>query len=77
MELFLLRIERSQLTWFRRVSRLSQERLSKQALFAKANGRRPVGRPRTRWTNCIEDLEWNRSGLYPSEMMGVMEDREV
>ena len=55
----LLRIERSQLTWFGHVSRMPQERLPKQALLAKANGRRPVGRPRTRWIDYIEDLGWN------------------
>ena len=49
-----LRIERSQLRWFAHVSRMPQERLPKQALLAKVNGRRPVGRPRTRWTNYIE-----------------------
>ena len=77
IEPLLLRIERSQLRWFGHVSRIPQKRLPKQALHAKANGRRPVGRPRTRWTDYIEDLEWNRLGLRPSEMMGVMEDREV
>ena len=56
---------------------MPQERLPKQALLAKANGRRPVGRPRTRWTDYIEDLGWNRLGLRPIEMMEVMEDREV
>ena len=56
---------------------MPQERLPKQALHAKANGRKPVGRPRTRWTDHIEDLGWNRLGLRPSEMMKVMEDREV
>ena len=70
----LLRIERSQLRWFGHVSRMPQERLPKQALLAKANVRRPVGRPRTRWTDYIEDFGWNRLGLHPSEMM---EDREV
>ena len=73
----LLRIERSQLRWFGHVSRMPQERLPKQALHVKANGRRPVGRPRTRWTDYVEDLGWNRLGLRPSEMMEVMEDREV
>ena len=29
---------------------------------------------KTRWTNCIEKLGWNRSELQPSE---VVEDREV
>ena len=56
---------------------MPQERLHKQTSIAKANGKRPVGRPKTRWTNYIEDLGWNRLGLYPSEMMDVMEDREV
>ena len=77
IEPLLLRIERSQLRWFGHVSRMPQERLPKQALLAKAYGRRPVGRPRTRWTDHIEDLGWNRLGLRPSEMMEVMEDREV
>ena len=43
----------------------------------KVNGKRPVGRPRTRWTNYIEDLGWNRLGLHSSEMMKVMEDRKM
>ena len=77
IEQLFLRIERSQLRWFGYVSRIPQKRLPKQDLLAEANGRRPVGRPRSRWTNYIEDLGWNRLGLHPSEMMGVMEDREV
>ena len=77
IEPLFLRIERSQLRWFGHVSRMPQERLPKQALLAKANGRRPVGRSRTRWTDYIEDFGWNRLGLRPSEMMEVMEDREV
>ena len=48
IEPLLLRIKRSQLRWFDHVSRMPQERLPKQALLAKANGRRPVGRARTR-----------------------------
>ena len=47
IEPLLLRIERSQLRWFGHVSKMPQERLSKEALLAKANGRRPDGRPRT------------------------------
>ena len=56
---------------------MPQEILPKQALLAKANGRRPVGRPRTRCTNYFEDLGWNRLGLHPSKMIDVMEDRKV
>ena len=56
IEPLLLGIERSQLRWFGHVSRMPQKRLLKQALLDKANGRLPVGRPRTRWTDYIEDL---------------------
>ena len=77
IEPLLLRIQRSQLRWFGHVSRMPRERLSKQALLAKANGRRPVGRPRTRWTDYVEDLGRSRLGLRPSKMMEVMEDGEV
>ena len=77
IEPLLLRIERSQLRWFGHVSKMPQERHPKQALLAKANGRRPVARSRTRWTDYIEHLGWNRLELHPSEMMEVMEDREV
>ena len=55
------------------VSRMPHKRLAKQALHDIVKGRRPVGQSRTIWTNCIEDLEWNRLRLYPSEMMDVME----
>ena len=48
IEPLLLRIKKSQLSWFGYVIRMPQKRLPKQALLAKANGR-PVGRPRTRW----------------------------
>ena len=56
IEPLLFRIERSQLRWFSHVSRMPQERLPKQALLAKANGRRPVGRLRIRRTNYMENL---------------------
>ena len=77
IEPLLHRIERFRLRWFGHVSRVPQERLPKQALLAKANGRRPVGRRRTRWIDYPKNLEGNRLGLYPSEMMDVMENREV
>ena len=36
-----------------------------------------VGQPKTRLTNQIKHLGWNRSGLQPSEMMEKMENREM
>ena len=69
---------KDQLKWFGHVNcRMPQERLPKQPLLAKANGKRSVRRLRTRWTNYIKHLGWNRLGLHPSEMMEMMEDREV
>jgi len=77
IEPLLLRIERSQLKWFSHVSKMLQKRLPKQALLAKVKGKRPVGQPRTRWQNYIEDLEWNRLGFQPSEMLEVVTDCDV
>ena len=77
VEPLLHRIERSQLRWLGHVSRMPEERLPEQALLAKANGIRPVGRPRTRWTDHNEDLGWNCVGLHPSKMMGLMEEHQV
>ena len=77
IERLLLQIKRSRLRWFGHVSQIPQERLPKQALLSKANGRRPAGRLKTRWTNYIENLGWNRLGLHPGKMMNVKEDREV
>ena len=57
IEPLLLRTEKSQLRWFGHASKMPQERLPKQALLSKPNGRRSVGRPRTKWTNYKEDLE--------------------
>ena len=42
IEQLLLRIERSQLRWFGHVRRMLLERLPKQTLLAKANGRKPI-----------------------------------
>ena len=48
IEPLLLRNERTQLRWFGHFSKIHQGRLPKQALLGKANGKGPVGRPRTR-----------------------------
>jgi len=55
---------------------MSQERLPKQVLLAKVKGKRPVGRPRTRWEDYIEDLGWNRLGFQPNELLEVVVDRD-
>ena len=44
IEPLLLQIERSQPKWFGHVSKMPEEKLPKQALLAKASGKRPFGR---------------------------------
>ena len=56
---------------------MPQELLPKQTLYAKVNGRRPVGRPRTTWLDYIEDFGCNRLGLRSSEMQFALVDRDV
>lgn len=56
---------------------MTHERLPKQALLARARGKRPVGRPRTRRSDYIQNLNWTRLGLRPSELNEVVADRDV
>ena len=57
VESLLLRLERLQLRWYRHVTRMSQERTAKKRPCSTPIGRRPRGRPRTRWRDYIEDLD--------------------
>ena len=56
---------------------MPQGRLPKQTLYAEVIGKRPYGRPRTRWLDYFEDLGWNGLGLHPSEMQSVLVDLDV
>ena len=59
----LLRLERSQLRRYEHVTRMSQERTAKKLLCSTPTGRRPRGRPRTRWRYYEEDLSWSGLGI--------------
>ena len=52
---------------------------SKQALLAKANGKKQLDDLELlqMFQYYIENLWWNCLRLYPSKMMGVMEDLDV
>ena len=66
IESLLFRLERSQLRWYGHVTRMSQERTAKKLLCSAPIGRRPRGRPRTRWRDYAKDLSWSRLGI-PAE----------
>ena len=72
-----LQMERSQLRCFGHVTRMSQERLARQVLLATPAGKRPRGRPRTRWRDYISDLAWSSLGVEPAELSEIAVDREV
>ena len=73
----LLRLERSQLRWYGHVTRMSRERAAKKLLCLTPIGRRPRGRPRTRWRDYIEDLSWSCLGIPAEHQSFVAEDRDA
>ena len=74
----LLRLGRSRLRWYGHVTRVFQERTAQNLLCSTPIGRRPRGRPRTRWRDYVEDLSWFRLGIIPAEHLSfVAEDRDA
>ena len=76
IESLLLRLERSQLRWYGHVTRISLERTAKKLLCSTPIGRKPRGRPRTRWLDYVEDLSWCRLGIPAKHLYFVAEDRD-
>lgn len=77
VEPLLLRLERSQLRWFGHLVRMPPERLPREVLEARPTGRRPRGRPRTRWRDYIDSLALERLGIPQEEVTNVALEREV
>ena len=77
IELMLLRLERPQLRWYGHVTRMSLKRTAKKLLCSTPIGRRPRGRPRTRWRDYIKDLSWSRLGILAEHLSFVAEDRDA
>ena len=51
--------------------------LPREVFQAPPTGRRPRGRPRTRWRDYISKLAWERLGIPQSELVNVAREREV
>ncbi|KAI3371761.1 hypothetical protein L3Q82_024310 [Scortum barcoo] len=77
VEPLLLRIERSQLRWLGHLFRMPPGRLPREVFQACPTGRRPRGRPRTRWRDYVSRLAWERLGVPLEELEEVSGVREV
>jgi len=71
VELLLLRIEMSQMRWLRQLVRMPPRRLLGEVFRACPTGRRPRGRPRTRWRDYVSWLAWEHLGVPPKELEEV------
>ncbi|KAI3353755.1 hypothetical protein L3Q82_004987 [Scortum barcoo] len=69
--LLLRSIERSQLRWLGHLFRMPPGRLPREVFQACPTGRRPQGRPRTRWRDYVSRLAWERLGVPPEELEEV------
>ncbi|XP_066524927.1 relaxin-3 receptor 1 [Hoplias malabaricus] len=69
VESLLLRVERSQLKWFRHLMRMPPGRLPLEVHQARPTGRKPRGRPRTRWRDYISRLAWEHLGIPQEELV--------
>ena len=65
VEPLLLHVERSQLRWLGHLVRMPPGRLPLEVFRACPSGRRPRGRPRTRWRDYISQLAWEGLGIPP------------
>ena len=77
VEPLLLRIERSQMRWLGHLVRMPPGRLPGEVFQAHPTGRRPRGRPRTRWRDYVSRLAWERLRVPPEELEEVAGDRDV
>ncbi|TWW55955.1 hypothetical protein D4764_09G0010050 [Takifugu flavidus] len=76
-ESLLLRVERSQMRWLGHLVRMPPGRLPGEVCRACPSGRRPPGRPRTRWRDYVSRLAWERLGIPPDDLEEVAGEREV
>ncbi|KAK3536545.1 hypothetical protein QTP86_013744, partial [Hemibagrus guttatus] len=76
VEPLLLHIERGQLRWLGHLFRMPPGRLPGEVFRACPTGKRPRGRPRTRWRDYVFRLAWERLRVPPEELEEVARERE-
>ena len=68
-------VRAQRLRWAGHVARMAPESLLRRVFDGVPEGRRPVGRPRLRWTDCVrQDLE-RLNVPYPDQWMVHAQDR--
>ncbi|KAK3521248.1 hypothetical protein QTP70_001543 [Hemibagrus guttatus] len=77
VEPLLLHIERGQLRWLGHLFRMPLGHLPGEVFRACPTGKRPQGRPRTRWRDYVSRLEWEHLGVPPEELEEVSGEREA
>ncbi|KAK3542195.1 hypothetical protein QTP86_017365 [Hemibagrus guttatus] len=77
VEPLLLHIERGQLRWLGHLFRMPPGRLPGEVFRACPTGKRPRGRPRTRWRDYVFRLAWERLRVPLEELEEVAREREV
>ena len=70
-----MKLRRARLKWFGHVERMGEERQVKGVMNAVMEGRRPVGRPRTRWKDVLR-RDLRSSGLSLGEAAAEAQDRD-
>ncbi|KAK3533462.1 hypothetical protein QTP70_022244 [Hemibagrus guttatus] len=76
VEPLLLHIERGQLRWLGHLFRMPRGRLPGEVFRSCPTGKRPRGRPRTRWRDYVSRLAWERLGVPPEELEDVSGERK-
>ncbi|KAK3531112.1 hypothetical protein QTP70_011064 [Hemibagrus guttatus] len=76
VEPLLLHIERGQLRCFGHLFRMPPGCLPGEVFRACPTGKRPRGRPRTRWRDYVSRLAWECLGVPPEELEEVSGERE-
>ncbi|KAK3523485.1 hypothetical protein QTP86_033979, partial [Hemibagrus guttatus] len=76
VEPLLLHIERGQLRWLGHLFRMPPGHLPGEVYRACPTGKRPQGRPRTRWRDYVFRLAWEHLGVPPEELEEVTGERE-
>ncbi|KAK3545707.1 hypothetical protein QTP70_011363 [Hemibagrus guttatus] len=75
VEPLLLHIKRGQLRWLGHLFWMPPGRLPGEVFRACPTGKRPRGRPRTRWRDYVSRLAWERLGVPPEELEEVSGER--